>query len=45
MDFKRRELRFGVTDGSRFNAEDLKSALKAQGFPDAAVRSGPLPLG
>jgi hypothetical protein len=42
MDFKIRELRFGLTDESRFSAEELKSALKAQGFPNAAVQSGPL---
>jgi hypothetical protein len=42
MDFKTRELRFGLTDESRFKAEELKSALKAQGFPGTAVRSGPL---
>ena len=37
MDFKTRELRFGLNDTSRFNAEEVKSALKSEGFADAEV--------
>ena len=41
MDFKTRELRFGVKDKGHFNEADVKAALKAQGFADAEVTSGP----
>ena len=41
MDFKTRELRFGVNDKNKFDAQDVKSALKAEGFADAEVVSGP----
>jgi hypothetical protein len=39
MDFETRELKFGVNDKSRFNAEALLKALKSQGFPNATVTS------
>jgi hypothetical protein len=41
MDFKTRELRFGVNDKSKFNAQEVKSALKFEGFADAEVTSAP----
>ncbi|HMF12288.1 MAG TPA: hypothetical protein VKE94_08275 [Gemmataceae bacterium] len=41
MDFKTRELRFGVNDKNKFDAQELKRALKAEGFADAEVASGP----
>jgi hypothetical protein len=41
MDFKSRELRFRVKDKSSFNEAEVKNALKAQGFPDVEVKSGP----
>ena len=44
MDFKTRELRFGVNDKSKFNAKEVMSALKAEGFADAEVMSAPSPL-
>jgi hypothetical protein len=36
-----REVRFAVKDKSQFNLENMKQALKKQGFPEAEVRSGP----
>jgi hypothetical protein len=44
MDFKTRELRFGLNDRSKFNAEEVKRALKSEGFADAEVVSAPSPL-
>jgi hypothetical protein len=44
MDFKTRELRFGLNDKSKFSAQEVMSALKAEGFPDAEVTSAPSPL-
>jgi hypothetical protein len=44
MDFKTRELRFGVNDRSKFNAQEVTSSLKAEGFADAEVMSAPSPL-
>jgi hypothetical protein len=41
MEFKTRELRFGLNDTSEFNAQKVKNALKAQGFADAEFTSGP----
>jgi hypothetical protein len=41
MNFKARELRFCLTDKSRFNGEALKKALAAEGFPGAEVKTGP----
>ena len=41
MDFKTRELRFSVNDKTKFNAQDVKSALKAEGFADAEITSAP----
>ena len=41
MNFDTRELRFSVKDKSQFNEEDLKSALKAQRFPDVEVKNKP----
>jgi hypothetical protein len=41
MNFKTRELRFGLKDKSHFNEKELLQALKTQRFPDAEVRSGP----
>jgi hypothetical protein len=41
MDFKTRELRFGLKDRDAFNEAKVKDALKAQGFPDAEHKSGP----
>jgi hypothetical protein len=41
MDFETREVKFGIKDKSRFNAEAILTALKNQGFPNAAVKSPP----
>ncbi len=41
MSFKDRELRFGLKDKSRFNEEEVKNALLAQGFAGAEVKSRP----
>jgi hypothetical protein len=41
MNFKARQLRFCLTDKSQFNEEALKKALKAEGFPNVQVETGP----
>ena len=41
MNFKARELRFWLKDKSQFNEEALQKALKAEGFPDVRVKTGP----
>ncbi|HTU22173.1 MAG TPA: hypothetical protein VMG10_29305 [Gemmataceae bacterium] len=41
MNFKARELRFCLKDKNQFNEEALKKALKAEGFPNVQVKSGP----
>jgi hypothetical protein len=41
MDFKSRELRFGLNDKSKFSAQQVADALKAQGFPDVEFKGGP----
>jgi hypothetical protein len=41
MNFKARELRFCLKDKGPFDEEALKRALKAEGFPNAQVKSGP----
>jgi hypothetical protein len=41
MNFKTRELGFCLIDKSQFNEEALKKALKAEGFPDVRVTTGP----
>jgi hypothetical protein len=41
MTFKTRELKFGIKDKKLFNEEEIKAALKAQGFPGAEVKAGP----
>ena len=41
MNFKARELRFCLKDKSQFNEEALQKALKAEGFPDVQVKTGP----
>ena len=43
MNFKARELRFCLKDKSQFNDETLKKALKAEGFPDIQIKTGPSP--
>jgi len=40
-DIEKRELRFDLADKGAFNAEDVKRALRAQGFPVAEVKSAP----
>jgi hypothetical protein len=40
-DVDKRELRFNLIDKGAFNADALKSALRAQGFPVANLKSGP----
>jgi len=37
----RREVRFNLKDGGGFNMEEVKKALKGQGFPEVAVKSAP----
>jgi hypothetical protein len=39
MNFKARELRFCLKDKGEYNEEALKKALKAEGFPDAEVKT------
>jgi hypothetical protein len=39
MEFKTRELRFDLRDKSKFNAQEVMSALKAEGFADAEFTS------
>ncbi len=41
MDFRTRELRFGLADVGRFDAAAVKDALKAQGFADVEVLATP----
>jgi hypothetical protein len=41
MDFKTRELRFGLKDKNSFNEAEVKGALQAQGFPNVELKSGP----
>jgi hypothetical protein len=41
MDFKTRELRFGLNDKSKFMPQLVVDALKAQGFPDVEFKGGP----
>jgi hypothetical protein len=43
MRFDDRELRFDLKDKSQFDAEALKKALKAEGFPDVEIKSAPAP--
>jgi hypothetical protein len=38
---KTRQVKFTVTDRSRFDLATIKEALKAQNFPDAKVIAGP----
>ena len=40
-DVGKREVRFNLTDKAAFNADELKNALKNQGFATAEVKSGP----
>ena len=40
MEFKARELRFGLKDRGRFDVEAVKKALEAQRFADAELISG-----
>jgi hypothetical protein len=41
MDFTARELKFGLADKDRFDAEAVKKALQAQRFPNVELLSGP----
>ena len=41
MNFKARELGFCLKDRSLFNEEAFKKALKAEGFPNVQVKTGP----
>ena len=38
---KTRQVKFTVTDRTRFNLTEVREALKAQNFPDAKVIAGP----
>jgi hypothetical protein len=40
-DVDRREVRFNLKDRSAFNLDEVKKALKGEGFPDAAMKSDP----
>ena len=40
-DVDSREVRFNLGDKRAFNEEEVKKALKAQGFRDVTVKSGP----
>ena len=41
MNFKKRELTFGIKGKSQFNEAAVKDALNDQGFPNAEVKDGP----
>ena len=41
MDFKSRELKFGLKEAASFDADAVKKALAAQGFPNVELLSGP----
>jgi hypothetical protein len=41
MDFKTRELKFGLREKDRFDAEAVKKALGGQNFPNVELLSGP----
>jgi hypothetical protein len=41
MEFKSRELKFGLRDKAAFDEGAVKEALKAQGFPTSELISGP----
>ena len=41
MDFKARELRFGLAERGRFDAEAVKKALQAQRFGNVELLSAP----
>jgi hypothetical protein len=41
MDFKTRELKFGLQDRDHFDAEAVKKALQAQRFADVELLAGP----
>jgi hypothetical protein len=43
MDIKARELRFCLTDKCQFSGEAITKALKAEGFPNVQVKTGPTP--
>ena len=45
MNFKARELMICLKDKGQFNEDALKKALKAEGFPDVQVKTGPPPSG
>jgi hypothetical protein len=40
-DTDRREVRFDLKDKGGFNEEEVKKALKGQGFPEMTVKSAP----
>ena len=40
-DVERREVRFNLTDKAAFKADEVKKALKAQGFAAAELKPGP----
>jgi hypothetical protein len=40
-DVDRREVRFNLKERDAFNEEEVKKALKAQGFPEVTVKSAP----
>ena len=40
-DVDKREVRFDLKDKKGFNEEEVKGALKKQGFPEVTVRSVP----
>jgi hypothetical protein len=41
IDIPNREVRFNLKDKGAFKEEELKKALKAQGFPVVTVKSAP----
>ena len=40
-DVDSRQVKFGVNDKSKFDADALRQALKGQRFPEMTVKSGP----
>jgi hypothetical protein len=41
MDFKSRELKFGLKEAARFDTDAVTKALATQGFADVELLSGP----
>jgi hypothetical protein len=40
-DVARREVRFDLKEGGTFDEEEVRKALRGQGFPEVSVKSAP----